>query len=56
MEAAFGLQSIEQRATQFLEREYDLWRRVITMPANSMADITTKLAFVDRVGRTDTEG
>lgn len=56
MEAAFGLQAIEQRATQLLEREYDLWRRVITMPATSMADITTKLAFVDRVGRTDTEG
>lgn len=56
MEAAFGLEAIEQRATQLLEREYDLWRAAISMPATTMADITTKLAFVDRVGRTDAEG
>jgi hypothetical protein len=48
--------AIEARAAQLSNREYHLWQLAVTMPVSSMADVTTKLAFVERVGRTDFDG
>ena len=50
------LAKIKARSAQLSDREYHLWQLAVTTPVNSMADVTTKLAFVERVGRTDVDG
>jgi hypothetical protein len=46
--ASFRIAALAARSNSLVDRRDGLWRAVITMPAATLADVITKLDFIDR--------